>query len=347
MVEQIGEAVAAAVDAVVEGLGDFGTALAKGLEDLVDAVEAATEWIVDKVGDLAEWVLDDLLPFVHGMIKLAVVLAILMYTAPAFLLAMFICTQIANVYGEEYGTVLRAILHGYDRYEEMYRIRRLPSGGKYVIVSDLHRYAPGDLDIPTQQDDVRLYQGVLEHYAKGAWSLIENGDVEDFWLRGGSSWGVAYDIAGGFTGVAGDVALEAGLGGIAELHLAKVAGNPHYGRVYAMLQTLYHHEGRYFRTAGNHDDVYRSAEMVTALGTYFPGIGVDDFIVFETPAKTPSVWSPTATRPTRGTPEPAPSSDDSRRRSCRRSTTCCPTPRSSACQAPRRSSCGTAQAPTR
>ena len=287
VVEQIGEAVAAAVDAVVEGLGDFGAALAKGLEDLVDAVEAVTEWIVDKVGDLAEWVLDDLLPFVHGLIKLAVVLAILMYTAPAFLLAMFICTQIANVYGEEYGTVLRAILHGYDRYEEMYRIRRLPSAGKYVIVSDLHRYAPGDLDIPTQQDDVRLYQGVLEHYAKGAWSLIENGDVEDFWLRGGSSWGVAYDIAGGFTGAAGDVALEAGLGGIAELHLAKVAGNPHYSRVYAMLQTLYHKEGRYFRTAGNHDDVYRSTEMVAALGRYFPGIGVDDFIVFETPAANP------------------------------------------------------------
>jgi hypothetical protein len=197
---------------------------------------------------------------------------------------MFICTQMANVYGEEYGTVLRAIMAGYDRYVQMYRVRRLPAGGRYVIVSDLHRYAPGDLDIPSQQDDVRLYQGVLEHYAKGAWSLIENGDVEDFWLRGGSSWGVAYDVASGFTGASADAALEAGVGGIAELHLAHVVGNPRYARVYAMLRSLYHDQGRYYRTAGNHDDVYRSPAMVDALGRYFPGIGVDDFIVFDGPS---------------------------------------------------------------
>ncbi len=283
-VEKVGEAVAAAADAVVDTLGEFGKALAKGIEDLVDALESVTEWIVSTVGDLADWVVNDLVPVVYGLIKLAVVLAILISTAPYFLLAMFICTQIANAYGEEYGSVLRAITAGYPRYMEMYRIRRLPAGGKYVIVSDLHRYAPGDLDIPSQQDDVRLYQGVLEHYAKGSWSLIENGDVEDFWLRGGSGWGVAYDVASGFTGPAGDVALEAGLGGVAELHLANVVGNARYARMYAMLRTLYHDHGRYFRTAGNHDDVYRSPAMVRALGRYFPGIGVDDFIVFDGPS---------------------------------------------------------------
>jgi hypothetical protein len=284
VVEQFGEAVAAAVDAVADAMGEFGAALAKGIEDLVDAVESVTEWIVDKVGDLGDWVVNDLVPFVHGLIKLAVVLAILIATAPAFLLAMFICTQIANAYGEEYGTVLQAIMAGYDRYVEMFRIRRLPAGGRYVIVSDLHRYATGDLDIPTQQDDIRLYQGVLEHYAKGEWSLIENGDVEDFWLRGGSGWGVAYDVASGFTGPAADVALDAGMAGIAELHLANVVGNPHYARVYAMLRSLYHDKGRYFRTCGNHDDVYRSEQVVGALGRYFPGIRVDDFIVFDAPS---------------------------------------------------------------
>ena len=48
-----------------------------------------------------------------------------------------------------------------------------------------------------------LYPTVLRGYADDGWHLIENGDVEDFWMVGGSTWGTVYDLARLTNGLAG------------------------------------------------------------------------------------------------------------------------------------------------
>jgi hypothetical protein len=75
------------------------------------------------------------------------------------------------------------------------RTRRVPSDARIVITSDLHRCIPGRLDWPARQATKSLYHRVLSGYAEDEWHLIENGDVEDYWMVGGSTWGAVYDVA--------------------------------------------------------------------------------------------------------------------------------------------------------
>ena len=49
----------------------------------------------------------------------------------------------------------------------------------------------GTVGWPGHQHARELYEAALDFYAADEWGLIENGDVEDFWLAGGSTYGVA------------------------------------------------------------------------------------------------------------------------------------------------------------
>ena len=70
---------------------------------------------------------------------------------------------------------------------------RLDPAGRYLVTSDLHRCIPGGRDWPRQQATDDLYRVALDHYGAEGWGLIEAGDVEDFWMVGGSALGVAID----------------------------------------------------------------------------------------------------------------------------------------------------------
>ena len=291
VIDLVGDAIDAAVDAigsVVNAVGDGLDAVAQWLAnaatDVFDAVAQFAEWVDHAVGDIVDWVLNDVAPFVYGLVKLIVLAPILLAALPALIAAALVCTFITNEYGREYGSVLNGIAEGFDRYRSIYRITRLPAAARYVIFSDLHRYTAGDLDIPKQQGDTALYAGVLEYYGRRKWTLIENGDVEDYWLRGGSAWGDAYDLASGFTGVGQDLALESGMGGIAAEHLRRIVQNN--ALIYSLVKSLFLDQGRYQRTAGNHDDVYRSPAMVDELARYLPGVVMSDYICIDDGAET-------------------------------------------------------------
>jgi len=153
-------------------------------------------------------------------------------------------------------------------------VGRLPASGRYVVTSDLHRCIPGRLDWPARQGTKDLYRAVIAGYAEDGWSVVENGDVEDFWMVGGSTWGACYDagrLAAGFAGPLANSTRRELLGD----HLDRIVANN--ADLYHVLGELAR-DGRYHRTVGNHDDVLADRALVGRLAEHLPGVSAPDAI---------------------------------------------------------------------
>lgn len=278
-----------AADDILKKVGDGLDAIRKAAEgvilDIADVIAGAYDWVENNLPDPVDWVLNDVLPAIWGGLKLLAAVCALVVTWPLVVAATFICNLVTESYGHEYGKVVEAILRGDRRYREMYRIKRLPARRNYVIVSDIHRWAGADeQDAGFKNDSRSLYDRVLEHYGIEQWSLIENGDVEDYWLRGGGAYGVAYDMASYLPApVLDSKFLDSGLIAAAQVHLARVVRT--HKTTYTRLRALFHGAngelGRYHRTAGNHDDINITPQMQKGLQQVFPGLQVNDYIVLE------------------------------------------------------------------
>lgn len=156
------------------------------------------------------------------------------------------------------------------------RTTSLPASERYLITSDLHRCIAGRLDWPGRQGVKDLYAQVLGEYAGDGWHLIENGDVEDFWMVGGSTWGAVYDAAYLTGALVGPRRLEARRHLLGQ-HLHRIVANN--TAIYRTLSEGFVSQGRYHRTMGNHDDVYADESMVDRLGVHLPGTEVSDTIL--------------------------------------------------------------------
>lgn len=146
-----------------------------------------------------------------------------------------------------------------------------PASGRLVITSDLHRAPPGGADVPAAQGTVAIYEAMLEHYAADRWVLVENGDVEDFWISGGSAYGVAYEWAKARAGrrwSSADVYRE---------HLARTIAN--YPGIYGRIEEGFHRDGRYVRLFGNHDDVLEDPAVAAGLHDAHPDLEVHEHLV--------------------------------------------------------------------
>lgn len=157
------------------------------------------------------------------------------------------------------------------------RVVRIDASTPLVITSDLHRCVAGRTDIVGAQDNHDLYVAMLEWYADRDSTLVENGDVEDFWVVGGSTWGVVYDICrlGGavLVGRLGDGLRRA----VYREHLARIVANN--SAIYDTIATRYGAAGRYHRTVGNHDDVFADARLVADLAAHVGSVRTADWIV--------------------------------------------------------------------
>lgn len=155
------------------------------------------------------------------------------------------------------------------------RTERAPASARYLITSDLHRCIAGRLDWPRRQGVKELYRDVLAGYALEGWHLIENGDVEDFWMVGGSDWGAVYDLAW----LGGAAAGPAGTGlrrrTLCE-HLDRIIENN--ADIYEVLRDGFGPD-RYLRTMGNHDDVFDDPAVAEHLASHLPGAQVTDTIL--------------------------------------------------------------------
>ena len=149
------------------------------------------------------------------------------------------------------------------------------SDERVVIFSDLHRCIAGRRDWPSRQSTKDLYADVLDRYANEAWTLCENGDVEDFWMVGGSAAGAVYDAAR----IAGAACARRDPSVLNEVYRTYVDGVvANNERIYAVLRDRFVAAGRYVRTIGNHDDPLRRTEVLKVLHERLGPFPVGDFV---------------------------------------------------------------------
>lgn len=158
------------------------------------------------------------------------------------------------------------------------RIRRRPATERYLITSDLHRCIAGRLDWPERQGTKELYAEVLDGYADDGWHLVENGDVEDFWMVGGSTQGARYD-AESLLAASARPARRRLRRRVATEHLERIVDNN--AGIYEVIRDRFAAAGRYHRTVGNHDDVFEDPALAAQLGVQLPGVDVADTILLE------------------------------------------------------------------
>lgn len=156
------------------------------------------------------------------------------------------------------------------------RLATLPTSDRYFIVGDLHRSPPGTNDLPHLQETAALYAAALDHYAGEGWTLVENGDAEEFWLLGGSTYGVHYDLWRTAAALSGRRGRRLRRRVRAE-HLRRIVGNN--SPVYRRIRSDFVETGRYVRLAGNHDDLLDRPEGVAELQRWLPGVAVWDVVV--------------------------------------------------------------------
>lgn len=185
---------------------------------------------------------------------------------------------------DQFGEHLHAIAEDRPSPLPAPRTLRRPSRERYVITSDLHRCSSGALDWPTHQGTDAVYLDVLRHYAELGWHLIENGDVEDLWMTGGSLSGAAYDVSMLATGVTGLVDRRPSRA-VLRAQLDRIIENN--ADIYELLRDGFCADGRYHRTVGNHDDPLTDDDLVDHLASALPGIEAADTILLERPGATP------------------------------------------------------------
>lgn len=157
------------------------------------------------------------------------------------------------------------------------RVTWLSADTDLFISSDLHRCYPGARDWLEVQGTKPLYAAMLDHYADVGAHVIENGDIEDFWMIGGSPYGQAYDAARVATKpLPGRLGLELRRS-LYRQHLHRIveANRLSYDRIARRLAP----EGRYHRTVGNHDDVFLDPALADTLAEVIGGVEPTDWVV--------------------------------------------------------------------
>ncbi len=175
---------------------------------------------------------------------------------------------------------LDRIAAGEDPLGPANRTARIDGAQRLVVISDLHRGPAGPLDWPRRQHSAAVVDAVLVRYAGEGWTLCENGDVEEFWMVGGTTEGVAYD---GLR-LAGSVADALGRPDILDRvyrdHLEAIIANN--DSTYDIIRDGFAASGRYLRVIGNHDDPLSRPRVFDVLRSRLgEGIVGADFIVAE------------------------------------------------------------------
>lgn len=158
------------------------------------------------------------------------------------------------------------------------RAMRITSPERAFISSDLHRCVPGRNDWPARQHTKSLYATMLDFYADHEAHLVENGDIEDYWMMGGSCYGAMYDVIRLTQWAIPGEAAATARRELYRGHLDRIIANN--AGIYQRIHDRFTRHGRYHRTVGNHDDVY--LDRVIAR-TFRDRIGVDpvDWLVFD------------------------------------------------------------------
>ena len=157
------------------------------------------------------------------------------------------------------------------------KVAFLPQDRGYVVFSDHHMFVAGDeLDRFRQIGNNALYVAVLGTYAGKDYTLVENGDVEDLWMKERTISGSLFDVVTDALGWPfGDMlADEYEHTRIRSQALGIFANNID---VYGMIRECFQDQGRYVRLLGNHDDAWGDADYLPGLQSMYPGLEVYDY----------------------------------------------------------------------
>ncbi|MCP4435308.1 MAG: hypothetical protein GY812_07415 [Actinomycetia bacterium] len=215
-----------------------------------------------------------------ALARTAGVLASAPVSAPTLAVAARRTAALSRERTAAFGDHLRAVMAGAPSPLPARSTKRIDGRQRWLITSDLHRCIPGRVDWPRRQRTKDLYARMLGRYADRGWGLIENGDVEDFWMVGGTTWGAFYDIARMAGSVASplDRTLEVELLGE---QLDRIVDNN--ALIYRTIRDRFAAEGRYHRTVGNHDEALADDEVARRLGAHLPGVEPVDSLVLVDP----------------------------------------------------------------
>jgi hypothetical protein len=157
------------------------------------------------------------------------------------------------------------------------KVTLLSDQQKYVVFSDHHLFVAGDpLDRFRQIGNHELYQAVLAFYYVAGYTLVENGDVEDLWMREATVGEALLDEATDVLGWPyGDAIEQEHENYRIRSQAVKIFVNNQ--DVYQTIRNLYHDRGRFVRLLGNHDDAWRDSDYVSGLQLVYPGIEVFDY----------------------------------------------------------------------
>jgi hypothetical protein len=272
---------------------DFLATIAHGaglaLDFLTDAFKNAYDWVAEKVDDAIDWfveaankvykfVVEEAIPYIVSLISFipAVIKAL------GALLVLPLCYLYKKIFGDEEATVIQGIAEHDPRLMEEFRVSRLKMGqnSKYAVFSDVHMFVEGDLDFYNHNGNSTIYQWALNQYAGDGYHLIENGDIEDFWMRGGSSKGLILEISYPLPWPYYSELFESSAFRSAnQVHAFNVFLNN--AETYAIIRSNFQDRGKYTRLIGNHDDVWADSTMDPIFQLLYPNATVFDYCTLE------------------------------------------------------------------
>jgi len=309
-IEESVEKLEEAWDDFVESAGEFFESVWEGIEKgwdaMVDGIAAFGEWVgeqlvaaVDWLKGAAEWVLEEVVKPIVNVVAFVLEFIEVFIGALLGLALGIVCTIISKITGEvpEQVRVLEAIADGHHKIEDQFKIKRMPLDQKYVVFSDIHIYHEGEFDFYGNNGNAAIHKQLLKHYSDKNFHLIDNGDIEDFWMEAYVRWNRQ----------AGELILESanekmlndvsdqlpypyysesfrrhGQLSARQVHALRIFKN--HLETYAVTDAGFASLGKYTRIIGNHDDVWHDPEMSGILEIAYPSVDVIevyDYVVLE------------------------------------------------------------------
>ncbi|MFX0141345.1 MAG: hypothetical protein ACFFDN_47345 [Candidatus Hodarchaeota archaeon] len=249
----------------------------KAWDWIKEGVDSAVDWLINAAETVYEFVVEEAIPWIVSLVKL-IPAAIKAFGA---LLILPLCYLYHEIFGDDDSKIIEGIAEHKPRLMDEYRIKRISIKQKFVIFSDLHMYVEGDLDFFKNNYNWMIYRHALNYYADNNYHLIENGDVEDFWMRGGSIKGFVQTISEPLPWPYYSEAFESS---------AFLTGNQVHAfnvflnniDIYSFIKQKFHDKNKYTRIIGNHDDVWSDYERMDPIfNTFYPNENVNDFCTIE------------------------------------------------------------------
>lgn len=266
---------------------DLERALENAWHDLTEGIEAAWDWMKDQVSSAAEWlsnaadavfhmITEQIVPYIIDIVEFVVGVVV----AIVALILLPVCALLKGLIGDDEAEVILGVAEHNPRVMDEFEVERRSSDKKYVVFSDVHMFTSHDLDFFNHNDNSAIYRDALTYYAARNYTLIENGDVEDFWMRDNQALGAITAISEQlpwpyYAGTFREQAVRSQL----QSHALQVFFNN--ADTYALIRNKFHDNDRYVRTIGNHDDAWEDSDVKSVMQLIYPGLFVNDYCTLD------------------------------------------------------------------